>query len=66
MRVFTLVREEDISGVSGTGIVAEGVEFEDGQVVMRWCNTGSLCIYADIDIVRLVHGHEGRTEVVFC
>jgi hypothetical protein len=35
MRLFLLIRNEDVSGVSGTGIVAEGVEFSDGTVAMR-------------------------------
>ena len=32
MRLFVLLREEDVTGVSGTGIVAEGVEWQDGRV----------------------------------
>lgn len=35
-RRFELHRFEDISGVSGTGIVADGVQFPDGVVAMRW------------------------------
>lgn len=34
MRRFELHREEDVSGVSGTGVVAEGVAFSDGRVLM--------------------------------
>ena len=36
MRLFKLQRKVDCSGVSGTGVVAEGVEFDDGQVALRW------------------------------
>lgn len=36
MRTFTLERVNDESGVSGTGVVLEGVEFADGRVVIRW------------------------------
>lgn len=36
MRTFVLRRNEDISGVSGVGIVAEGIEFSDGVVALRW------------------------------
>jgi len=35
-RTFVLHRDEDVSGVSGTGVVAEGVVFSDGAVVVRW------------------------------
>ena len=36
MRVFALIRDVDVSGVSGTGVVAEGVQFSDGTCVLRW------------------------------
>ena len=35
-RRFQLHRVEDVTGVSGTGIVAEGVEFSGGVVALRW------------------------------
>lgn len=35
MRTFLLVRTYDVSGVSGTGIAAEGIEFTDGAVALR-------------------------------
>lgn len=66
MRRFVLVREEDVSGVSGVGIVAEGIEFSEGTVAMKW-----LTPYATIEIaqnikdVEHVHGHDGRTVVVW-
>lgn len=36
MRTFTMERLSDETGVSGTGIVIEGVEFTNGKVVVRW------------------------------
>lgn len=36
MRRFVFQRNEDVSGTSGTGIVAEGVQFTDGTVAVRW------------------------------
>ncbi len=36
MRIFLLDRKVDESGVSGSGIVAEGIEFGDGTVVLHW------------------------------
>jgi hypothetical protein len=38
-RRFQLIRYEDESGVSGTGVVAVGVEFPSGYVQMEWLNT---------------------------
>lgn len=36
MRRFVLVRHRDVTGVSGTGVVAYGVEFPDGAAAVRW------------------------------
>lgn len=36
MRTFTLTRGNDESGVSGTGLVLEGVQFTDGRVILEW------------------------------
>jgi len=64
MRLFVLVRAEDVSGVSGTGLVAEGVEFTDGTVVMRWLRRPyGVAFYASIRDVMAVHGHGGKTRV---
>lgn len=66
MRLFKLVRNEDYSGVSGTGEVAEGVEFSDGQCVMRWqTEIPSTAIYNSIQDLVSIHGHEGRTFARF-
>jgi len=64
MRRFKLVRAEDMSGISGIGEVAEGVEFENGQVALHWLTQyDSVGIYSNIHNVEKVHGHEGRTVV---
>lgn len=36
VRRFQLHRDQDITGVSGTGIVADGVLFADRSVAIRW------------------------------
>lgn len=35
-RQFVLYRYKDVSGVSGEGVVAEGIKFPNGQVALRW------------------------------
>lgn len=66
MKLFELDRYEDVSGKSGTGIVAQGVEFDDGTVVMRWLTQRpSTAFYASIDDVRYFHGHDGKTRLVY-
>jgi len=63
MRTFWLDREVDVSGVSGTGKVAEGVEFAGGSVVLRWCAGGpaSISIWPSFKDMISVHGHDGAT-----
>jgi hypothetical protein len=64
VRRFVLVRHVDPSGVSGTGVVAEGVEFTDGSVVLRWrSDTPSTVVYANTAAVEQVHGHGGATDI---
>ncbi len=63
-RRFLLVRYEDESGVSGTGVVAEGVQFSTGRCVLAWVGRyQSLAIYDGIDEIREIHGHDGKTHV---
>ena len=65
MKLFHLYRVEDISGVSGTGPVVEGVEFTNGWCALRWItDKSSVCFYQSLSDVRKVHGHGGRTELV--
>lgn len=62
MRKFVLHRDEDVSGVSGTGDVAEGVMFFDGTAVMKWrTKMSSIEVFRDIGDVLAIHGHEGKT-----
>lgn len=65
-RPFVLIRHEDVSGVSGTGVVAEGVEFADGTVALRWLSQWpTSVVFHDrgMDAVQAVHGHGGATEI---
>lgn len=64
MQRFRLIRHEDKTGVSGTGVVAEGVEFNDGVVALRWFGpTPSTVIHESIDNVAKIHGHGGATVI---
>lgn len=64
LRRFVLERAEDVSGTSGTGTVAEGVEFSNGQVVVHWLSQlESVNVYANARVLEKLHGHEGRTVV---
>ena len=63
-RYFYLERVEDESGVSGTGIVAEGFEFWDGTCALRWLK-GVRCVayYNSIAELEHIHGHGGKTYI---
>lgn len=65
-RRFDLVRATDITGVSGVGLVAEGVEFCDGSVVLRWRGEfASTVVWGSLEDAMRVHGHAGNTQAVF-
>ena len=66
LRVFQLLRDEDPSGVSGVGRVAVGVVFPSGKVVLEWLGAHSTFgIYDDLRRVEHIHGHGGKTRIVF-
>lgn len=64
IRRFALERHQDESGVSGTGRVAVGVEFSDGQTVLKWLtHVNSLAVYPNVGALVKIHGHDGKTEI---
>lgn len=65
-RRFVLERDEDVHGKSGTGVVAEGCEFENGWVALTWVSPySSGTFFSSIHNLKHLHGHEGRTRVVW-
>ncbi|MFF0264690.1 hypothetical protein [Kribbella sp. NPDC004536] len=66
-RVFFLVRHVEASGVSDTCIVAEGTEWTDGSVSLRWRSEhASTSFYeAGVRAVLADHGHRGASEVIY-
>jgi len=69
MRAFTLQRDEDATGVSGVGTVADGVVFPDGTVALRWrsgaAGVASTVLYDEIEAVEKIHGHGGMTRIAW-
>jgi hypothetical protein len=58
MRSFTIRREADASGVSGTGVVLEGTLFSTGVVVVHWLTPpprGSIAIFDTLDQLLSIH-----------
>jgi hypothetical protein len=65
-RAFHLNRKEDVSGIAGTGIVAEGCVFENGAVMLTWLTKHStVTFYETVEDMEAIHGHDGRTEVIW-
>ena len=65
IRVGHIVRHEDESGISGTGVVAEWIEYSDGEVVVHWLShTPSTNHYRNLKQVEAIHGHGGKTEMI--
>jgi len=65
-RRFVLEREEDETGLSGTGTVAWGVVFPDGAAVTRWnAPIAQTCVWRSVDDIEYVHGHLGKTKIVY-
>ena len=70
-REFELVRTEDVSGVSGIGVVADGIAFDlkqegdgSGRGVVRWHgDRPSTVVWASIEDALAIHGHDGRTTI---
>ena len=66
MDLFYLQRLEDETGISGVGIVAEGVRFSSGKCVLTWLTEfSSIAIYDNIDLIDKIHGHAGKTVIVW-
>jgi hypothetical protein len=66
LRIFQLLRDEDISGVSGVGRVAVGVVFPSGKAVLEWLGENNTFeIFDKLDHVKRIHGHGGKTRIVF-
>lgn len=66
IRRFVLNRNDDESGNSGTGVVAVGTQYPNGKVSLTWLShMGTMAWYDTIEIVKGLHGHGGKTEVIW-
>ena len=69
---FIVQRDQDVSGISGEGIVAEGVQFSDGWVVTHWLdkppmNEPKTDVWHNkgAEPFERIHGHGGNTRIVW-
>ncbi|MEA5577314.1 hypothetical protein [Anabaena sp. UHCC 0451] len=68
LNTFKLVRNKDVTGISGTGIVAEGCYFQSfgGLAVMQWLTDAASTAWyiGGWEQIELIHGHKGKTQIV--
>lgn len=65
MKKFYLLRHIDVNGNSGTGVVAEGVIFDNGLAAMTWLSEEpTVTTFVFPKSVKKLHGHNGATEVI--
>jgi hypothetical protein len=63
-RYYALNRVRDISGISGTGLVAYVLEMSDGTAVMVWdTQWATVDFRPSMEAVQALHGHEGATLI---
>lgn len=68
-RFFDMIRENDESGVSGTGHVASGIIFQDGKVTIRWlsekASTVNFDSFDDFMAIHIDSHPSNNTKLVF-
>ena len=69
IETFTVCRQADESGVSGTGVIIEGVQYATGQVVLHWLTPfpkGSVAIFESLAEFKKVHvnPHPGNKTII--
>jgi hypothetical protein len=66
IRTFYLNRITDISGMSGTGIIAVGSVYPNGEAHMLWVSfKSSFELHKSVDALMDIHGHNGATVLVW-
>jgi hypothetical protein len=69
VRTFTVIRQEDQSGVSGTGRVCDGIVFTTGKVVVNWrtdaSSTAVYDSYEDFEEIHIKSHPDNKTVVLF-
>ena len=67
MQMFKLLRHQDVSGISGEGVVAYGCTFPNGKCVIAWHAEGkpnTVTVFDSMADMEAIHLHGGATEVI--
>lgn len=66
MRRFIWYRDVDPSGISGTGPVADGIQFPDGSLAVHWRGKRPVThVWNSLEDMEAIHGHGGDSYVVW-
>ncbi len=69
LQIFTIIRNKDQSGVSGTGRVLDGVIFPNGKVVVCWrAKFNTVAVYESFEAFKYIHvdSHpSNNTEIIW-
>lgn len=64
MKRFKLIRNIDVSGTSGTGLIAEGCLFSTGKVAISWLGKYHSMVWWDsIEEAEFINCHGGLTVI---
>jgi len=58
IRTFTMCRQNDETGISGTGVIVEGVLLATGQVILHWLSPsprGTIAIFDSMNDFVSIH-----------
>ena len=58
IRTFTMCRQNDETGISGTGVIVEGVLLATGQVILHWLSPsprGSIAVFDSMNDFVSIH-----------
>jgi hypothetical protein len=61
---YALDRQEDVTGISGTGVIAYVLVLEHGVLVLWDAGWQTVSWYPDMETMLDIHGHDGRTLTV--
>ena len=68
-QAFSMIRNGDETGISGTGVVAHGIVFPSGSCVVEWCTaTPCIHIWHSFEAFKAVHidSHpDNNTEILW-
>lgn len=66
IKPFYLMRHQDLSGLSGTGIIAIGVVYPNGKAHMQWVSyKTSFEMHDSVENLIDIHSHGGATELLW-